>query len=420
MPTVTDPAGSGTSEDLPETEDLAKIQVQPEDAQQRPEGARRVAALLVCCTVLGLAGTDLVLPAVPGLPEALGGTVGQAQLVLATFAAGSGIGLLLFGELGARLDNRRMLVIALCLYGVLSAAAAFSSSLMLLIALRFLQGVAASCAAVVTPGIIRALFDERGALRALAALGSIESLAPAIAPIVGVWLLKAYGWQASFWVTAVLAMLLAVSVFVASARIPMVTGNPSRLGYWLLLRNREFQRYAFSAGSSLGSLLVFVFAMPAVFVAAYGGEIRDFIIMQLLGISTYIVAANLASRLVHRFGEEATILGGSLITLFGSLLMLAYGLSGGREPWVIWLLFIPFNTGFGFRGPPAFFCALKASNGDDARGSALIFLYIMFITAASTAAVAPFVTLGLWPAALAASALAGVSVLLHLPFRADR
>lgn len=376
-------------------------------------GPRWVAALLVCCTVLGLAGTDLVLPAVPGLPNVLGGSVGQAQLVLATFAAGSGVGLLLFGELGARLDNRRMLVVALCFYGLLSAAAGFSNSLVLLIALRFLQGVAASCAAVVSPGIIRALFDERGALRALAALGSVESLAPAIAPIIGVWLLHAYGWQASFWVTAVLAFVLALIVFAASSRIPRVTGNPSRLGYWLLLRNRRFQRYALSAGTSLGSLLVFVFAMPAVFVAAYGGEIGDFIIMQLLGISTYIVAANLATRLVHRFGEEPTILGGSLLAFFGSLGMLAYGLSGGQEPWVIWLLFVPFNMGFGFRGPPAFFCALKAADGDDARGSALIFLYIMFITAGSTAMVAPFVTLGLWPAAFAAAVLGALSVSLH-------
>ncbi|MFK7829491.1 MAG: MFS transporter [Congregibacter sp.] len=382
-------------------------------AEARQPGARGVAALLVCCTVLGLAGTDLVLPAVPELPALLGGTIGQAQLVLATFAAGTGVGLLLFGELGARLDHRHMLAVALFFYAVLSVAAAQAGTLTLLIALRFLQGVAASCAAVVTPGIVRALFDDRGALKALAVLGSVESLAPAIAPIVGVWLLHFYGWQSSFWVTAGLALTLSVLVTLLRSKIPAVKGNPSRLGYWTLLSNRRFQRYALSAGSSLGSLLVFVFAMPAVFVVALDGEIRDFIIMQLLGISTYIVAANLSSRLVHRFGEEPTILWGSVLAFLGSVAMLVYGLWGGRDPAVIWALFLPFNMGFGFRGPPAFFCALKAADGDDARGSALIFLYIMLITAASTALVAPFVTLGIWPAALAAMVLGGVSVLLH-------
>ena len=46
-------------------------------------------ALLICSTVIGLAGTDLVLPAVPLLPQFLSGTIEEAQLVLAAFAAGS-------------------------------------------------------------------------------------------------------------------------------------------------------------------------------------------------------------------------------------------------------------------------------------------------------------------------------------------
>ncbi len=45
-------------------------------------------ALVLCGTVLGIAGTDLVLPAIPGLPAALGGTPAAAQLVLAAFVAG--------------------------------------------------------------------------------------------------------------------------------------------------------------------------------------------------------------------------------------------------------------------------------------------------------------------------------------------
>jgi hypothetical protein len=94
--------------------------------------------------------------------------------------------------------------------------------------------------------------------------------------------------------------------------------------------------------------------------------------------------------------------------------MLTYAAFDGREPWVIWLLFLPFNMGFGFRGPPAFYCSLQASEGDDARASALVILYVMFITAVATALIAPLVGLGLWPAALAAAVLGAVS-LVFLP-----
>jgi DHA1 family bicyclomycin/chloramphenicol resistance-like MFS transporter len=48
-----------------------------------------VSALLVACTVLGLAGTDLVLPAVPELPENL---VGDAARGGPMSADGQGTG----------------------------------------------------------------------------------------------------------------------------------------------------------------------------------------------------------------------------------------------------------------------------------------------------------------------------------------
>ena len=67
-------------------------------------------ALIVMGTILGLAGTDLVLPAVPSLPETLDGTQAMAQLILAAFVAGGCIGLLAFGELGARIDQRTLLI----------------------------------------------------------------------------------------------------------------------------------------------------------------------------------------------------------------------------------------------------------------------------------------------------------------------
>lgn len=384
-----------------------------------PPLARALAAtsLLIASTLLGLAGTDLVLPAVPTLPEALGGSVAQAQLVLATFAAGTGLGLVLFGEIGARHDNRRLLAVALTLYGLASFCAAAAPSLEVLVLLRFLQGVAAACAAVVAPGMVRALFNPEGALRALAAIGSVESLAPAIAPIIGVWLLAQGGWQASFTVTGVLAWLLALLVLCSGSLLPRVAARRSGHSYLALLRSRVFHRYALSQGFALGSLLVFVFGMPTVITRSLGGTLSDFITMQLCGISSFIVAANAASRLVRRFGAEAVISTGSWLSAAGAAALLAYALTGGRDMAVIIALFLPFNMGFGVRGPPGFYRALEASGGDDARASALVLLFVMLATAGGTALVAPVISLGLWPLALATLllALAGIACLLLLP-----
>lgn len=118
-------------------------------------------ALLILGTTLGIAGTDLILPAIPQLPELMGGSQAMAQLVLATFVAGTCAGLILFGELGARFDQRDLFVASLIAYGCVSLVCLFAPTLPVLVALRFLQGLSGAAAAVFAPGMIRPCFLKR-------------------------------------------------------------------------------------------------------------------------------------------------------------------------------------------------------------------------------------------------------------------
>lgn len=359
-------------------------------------------ALVVGGTVLGIAGTDLVLPAVPSLPAVLGGSPAQAQLVLAAFVAGTALGLLLFGELGARLDQRRLLAGSLAAYGLLSAAAGLAPSLTALVWLRLAQGAAGAAAAVFAPGMIRHLFAGERAVRALGLLGSIELLVPALAPIAGVWLLDRFGWRASFDVIATLALLLAVLVAALRHRLPNSPPPPADGSYATLLRDPVFLRYALSQACALGGLLVLVFGAPAVILDAMAGSLADFVTMQVVGIAFFILGANLSGRVAGRIGVERTIAGGTVLSAAGMCAILAYGLAGGTVPWPLAVLSVPVNLGFGLRGPAGFMRAVVAARGDDARGAALVVLAILLTAAGGTALAAPFITAGL-------PALAGVA-----------
>ncbi|HTU12896.1 MAG TPA: MFS transporter [Allosphingosinicella sp.] len=371
-------------------------------------------ALVLCGTVLGIAGTDLILPAIPGLPAALGGTPATAQLVLAAFVAGAGLGLLLFGELGARYDQPRLLALSLFAYATVSAGCAQAGSIELLVALRFLQGAAGAAAAVFAPGLIRASFPPETAVRALGLLGSIESIVPALAPVAGLWLLAWWGWQGSFDVIAILAFLLALLVAALRDRFP-APARPTRTGgYGTLLRDPIFLRYALSQAFTLGGLLVFVFGAPVVIVAALGGTLTDFVIMQISGIVFFAVSANHAGKLAARFGTERMILAGSALSAAGALAILAYALAGGTWPTMLAILFVPVNLGLGLRGPPGFMQAVLAAHGDDARGSALVILFILLTAAGGTAAAAPFIMAGLPALAGFAAAISTASVLCLL------
>ncbi|MFN3725574.1 MAG: MFS transporter [Allosphingosinicella sp.] len=372
-------------------------------------------ALVVTATLLGLMGTDLVLPAVPSLPETLGGDAAAAQLVLAAYVGGTSIGLLAFGALGDRFASRSLFVGSLALTGIVSFACAWAPSIGWLIVLRALQGAVASGPAVFAPAIARAMFDEARAVRAIGALGSIESLAPALAPILGVWLLALGGWQLSFELIGAIALALAA----INLALPLIPQTSRRMAgrYALLLRDKVFLRYALSQAFVLGGLLVFVFGAAAVMVRSFGGTIADFIVMQVSGIVTFILCANFAGSLAARFGAERMIGIGTAMAAAGATGMLLYGLAGGTSTIAITALFVPINSGLGLRGPPGFYRAVVASHGDDARGSALVILFIMAATALGTAAAAPFIEQGLAPLAAAAFVLelAALACLVLLP-----
>jgi len=373
--------------------------------------------LILAGTILGLAGTDLVLPAIPELPNYIKGTLSQAQLVLAAFTGGTAIGLLVFGELGAHYDKRLLLLTTLAAYSITSFLCSFSGTIVELVSYRAAQGFFAAAPAVFAPGLIRLLFDDRSALRALGLMGSIESVVPALAPLAGAWLLHYWDWRASFFITAGLTFFLSI-IWLLTPFLPKGSAEQqdavSESGYLPLLRSRLFLRYALSQAFTLGGLLIFVFGAPTVITIGMNGSLGDFVIMQIIGITLFIIASNTVHFLVDRFGTERTIWFGSGLSAAGSVAILIYALvTPNRDPAMLWILFAVVNLGLGVRGPPGFYQAIIASGDNDARGAALVMLLIFATTSIGTALLAPFITLGLLPLA-ATTAAVSVSALVTL------
>lgn len=372
--------------------------------------------MIACGTFLGLAGTDLVLPAVPSLPAALGGTLSEAQFVLAAFTGGTVIGLLLFGELGSRIDQRILLAVSLLAYAAFSALAGAADSLGVLIGWRAAQGATATAAAVFAPGMLRALYSDEHAVAALGRINSIEVLAPALAPILGLWLLDAFGWRSTFHVMTLLTGSLGLLILVRRQALPRVVARHDEGSYGDLLRNRPFLRHTLGHAFTIGALLVFVFGAPAVFVASLDATVVDFIVMQALGIALFIMLANASGYLTRRFGADRMILIGSWTSAAGGVVMLAYALTGGENTVTVTIICLLLNAGLGLRGPAGFHRAVVAAD-DDARGSALVILAMLGVTSLGTALVAPFITDGLVPLSSAAALLAVAALVLRLTER---
>ncbi|BCP54360.1 MFS transporter [Kaistia sp. 32K] len=366
---------------------------------------RMVACLvLVIGTLATMVSIDLVLPAIPALPSLLGGDAQAAQYVLATYMGGSSIGLILFGSIAQRFDARLLLGGSLLAYAAVSLLAAFSTDIWTLNAIRVVQGATSAGAAVLPAPMLRRLFTETGAVRAVSVIGSIQSLVPGLAPLIGAWLLHVSGWQAAFIVPAVIGAVVGLVILAKPSLLPEnqpVAPDQQRGSYLALFRNRPYLRYALSHSLILGGLITFVFSAPYVMVETMGSSVNAFVVFQLAMVGMFIVTSNLAGFFVNRVGPERLVTIGTLLVGASAAALLVYALAGGSSLVILLVIMLPVTAGLGLRGGVGFVKSLAASAPDEGRGSAALMLAITLLPTIGTALVAPFIQFGLPALAIA-------------------
>jgi EmrB/QacA subfamily drug resistance transporter len=124
--------------------------------------ARLWGALLVVCGVIFLDGLDvsMVGMSLPSIGADLGVSLASLQWVVTGYVLGYGGLLLLGGRTADLLGRRRVFLIALAVFAVVSMLSSLASNPELLIAARFVKGVAAAFTAPAALSIITTTFHE--------------------------------------------------------------------------------------------------------------------------------------------------------------------------------------------------------------------------------------------------------------------
>lgn len=376
---------------------------------------------LIICAMASAAGTDLVLPAIPQLTKIFLTIPEVSQRVLSAYVAGNACGLLLFGWLSDHFCRKRLLVSALFLFSLTSVGCAFAPGITALVLARFVQGMASAAAPVFIPGFIRELFDERRAVRAIGLLGSIQAVVPAAAPLIGVILLSYFDWSISFKLLAILTFT--ASGMVMYSKLPEPLHERRASGSFIrLILNPVYLRYALSQALTVGGLVTFVFGAPAVITLSMHGTLDDFIIMQMMNVAGYIIAANVSPGLAEKHGADSIIFVGTSLALLSAIALTGYGLLGGTETIIMAMLFAPMGIALGLRGPTGFYRGIVASGDNSARGAALIIFFTFTMTTLGSLITAHFITYGL--IALAAFVMSmhlmSLLILIFLPKSSNR
>jgi len=117
--------------------------------------------LAIACSAafLSQVGISSYLPAVPAIAHALPAAEDQVALALAVYLIGMALPMLLWGSLGERLGRKPVLLAALTLYALASAAIPSAYSLESFLGLRLVQGLGAGGVSVMARVLVRDSFS---------------------------------------------------------------------------------------------------------------------------------------------------------------------------------------------------------------------------------------------------------------------
>lgn len=326
---------------------------------------------LAALTVLGLLSIDLLLPALPLLPAELNGSVADAQAVVALFLVSLALSQLVWGLFADRAGPRRALLLGLSLQVLGGVACALAPSWPVLWLGRVVQGFGAGAATVVVPMLVRRRYAPDAALQVFAWVGVVESMVPALAPLLGAALLLVTTWRGTFTVVVVAAVALWAWVV---ARAPREQSDPSPPRPFRPMEHREALLNGLSYALGFAGLLGFVASAPHLVQSEFGLGPAWFGGLQCVGVLGFASCASQVGRWKER-GVPVLPLGTALVLLATGLLVV-HGASSVRHFGAMAATWFVFGCGFGLRQPLLFTRALQVPAEFSGRATGLL----MFLT----------------------------------------
>ncbi|MGA9341662.1 MAG: multidrug effflux MFS transporter [Rhodanobacteraceae bacterium] len=317
-----------------------------------------LAILLGALTMLGPFSIDTIFPGFPDIARAFAVPPAAVQQTISVYLTLYAFMSLLHGPLSDAWGRRPVIVAGLLLYALASIGAALAGSLGVLLVWRALQGACAGAGIVVSRAVVRDLYDGAEAQRLMARMMMVFGIAPAVAPIVGAWLLGIDGWRGIFWALALFAVLLAAIVHLnlgeSHARERRVSLSLYRLvgTYRRIVADAPFWPLAISGTANFSALFLYIVSAPVFVLDLLKRSRQGFPWLFVPIIGGIMFGSWLSGRMAERWSVRATVNIAYLLMLIAALASLALSIAWTlpRVPYSVMPMFIQ-GTGVGLAFP---------------------------------------------------------------------
>lgn len=318
-----------------------------------------LAVMLAGLSMLGPFSIDTYLPAFPNIQASLGASPLEVQQTLTAYMFSFAVMILWHGALSDAFGRRNIILVSLAVFAVATLGCAAAHSIEYLWAFRMLQGIAAGAGVVIGRAIIRDLYAGAAAERLLSLVTMIFSIAPAIAPILGGWIVQRMDWRAIFLSLFAYAVLLLIYCY---RRLPESLPrdkrqpfNPEFLyqSYRRVFRSPLFHLKAGTVAFNFAGLFLYVAAAPVFLVEHLGLGADQFGWQFVPTVAGIFLGALAANRLAGNIPMARQVLiGFTFLIGAASCNVLYHALFPPMLPWSVMPLFF-YTIGMSMVAPGA-------------------------------------------------------------------
>lgn len=192
-------------------------------------------------SVLGFLATDMYLPAFAIMQADLQTPAAAISASLSLFLAGFAFAQLLWGPMSDRFGRKPVLLAGLAIFAFGCLGMLWVRDATWLLVLRFIQAVGVCAAAVTWQALVTDYYPASRTNRIFATIMPLVGLSPALAPLLGSWILAHFSWQAIFAVLFAITLVLMLPAFFLKPVTVKEAQPTSRVTFFTLLRSRIYR-----------------------------------------------------------------------------------------------------------------------------------------------------------------------------------
>ena len=306
-------------------------------------------ATLILVAGLSALTLNMFLPSLPRMTEHFGTEYRLMQLSVALYLAVNAVMQIFVGPLSDRFGRRPVLLWGVGLFVLATVGCIFASTIEVFLAFRMAQAVVV-VGLVLSRAVVRDLYGQDEAASMIGYVTMGMALVPMVGPAIGGLLDQLFGWQASFWLLALLGV--ATLWLVARDMGETATSRPASLRaqfaqYPELFASRRFWGYCFASAFSSGAFFVYLGGAPYVGTVVFG--LTPAVLGLYFGAPAlgYVLGNFISGRYSVRYGINRMIFAGALVTCIGLALALGLFHAGIKTAAVFFgaMTFVGFGNG---------------------------------------------------------------------------